>query len=94
MNILQPQFAVLDHFTTTFADVDCEWDDWANWAACSVTCDNGERTRNRAVKTEAIGDGTACPGSASETEPCTEQACSKLYRKIVRPPFYDHICST
>ena len=71
---------------TVFAvpNIDCEWDDWADWSACSVTCDDGTRTRNRAVKIQVSGKGTDCTGDADETETCTEQACSESYRKIVK----------
>lgn len=57
--------------------VNCTWEDWNEWTACSRTCSKGTRTRLRFVDTEAYGPlGLNCTGEPSEEELCdTELPC-------------------
>ncbi|CAE7417129.1 HMCN1 [Symbiodinium sp. CCMP2592] len=55
--------------------VDCQWTDWEAWSPCSVSCSGGKRSRHRAVKVQAEGDGQECIGNSTQTEDCGEAAC-------------------
>ncbi|CAE7315846.1 Hmcn1 [Symbiodinium pilosum] len=54
---------------------DCQWTDWEEWSPCSVSCAGGSRSRGRAVKVQAEGDGQECIGNSSQTQACGEAAC-------------------
>lgn len=54
---------------------DCQWTDWEAWSPCSVSCSGGKRSRRRAVKVQAEGDGQECIGNSTQTEDCGEAAC-------------------
>ena len=53
---------------------DCPtWSDWSSWGTCSEECDGGIQERSR-----QCGDGSdpsACPGQASDSQFCNQQAC-------------------
>ena len=51
--------------------VNGNWGSWDAWDACSVTCGNGTRTRERRCNnpTPSIGE-TTCTGSAVEQDNC------------------------
>ncbi|CAD7963511.1 unnamed protein product [Amoebophrya sp. A25] len=49
--------------------IDCEMGDWAEWSACSSTC-NGIKTRDRQIKTYPDHDGKACEGGLKEVQSC------------------------
>ena len=51
--------------------VNGNWGSWDAWDACSVTCGNGTRTRERRCNnpTPSIGEAT-CTGSAVEQDNC------------------------
>ncbi|XP_066213236.1 properdin [Saccopteryx leptura] len=52
------------------------WSNWGPWAACSVTCSKGIRTRHRTCDQPSPKCGGHCPGKAQESEPCdTKQVC-------------------
>ncbi|CAE7263303.1 SSPO [Symbiodinium pilosum] len=57
--------------------VDCTWDDWDDWHACSSTCGSGQTLRIRLVKTPAEGDGQDCIGLREENRTCEQMACPK-----------------
>lgn len=54
--------------------VDCEWTDWTEWEACSVTC-GGKSSRSRLVKTVALYSGKDCTGASSEERDCEHAEC-------------------
>ncbi|WAR23497.1 SSPO-like protein [Mya arenaria] len=54
--------------------IDGKWDSWAEWAACSLSCGAGERSRNRNCTGPFFG-GADCEGLGNETEPCNTHAC-------------------
>ena len=68
---------LLYSFYFAVPDVDCEWTDWSDWTACSVTCDEGSKIRIRAEKTAQSGNGKQCDGDSEETDQCTLAACSE-----------------
>ena len=56
--------------------VDCVWDDWSLWGACSVTCGDGEKIRSRAILTPAENGGVPCDaGNAREVRLCVNPKC-------------------
>ena len=62
-------------YLPSFFLVDCEWDKFGAWSTCTETCGGGEQFRTRKVKTKAAFGGAACPGNATETQACNENAC-------------------
>lgn len=54
---------------------DCEWSDWADWGACTVSCSGGQKARTRGVKIPAVEGGADCSGDASEEMSCNLRAC-------------------
>jgi len=50
-------------------NVDCVWNDWSPWGACSPTC-FGSRFRSRTIKTQGRGQGAFCTGPVKEQIPC------------------------
>lgn len=55
--------------------VDCSWDDWSDWHACSSSCGGGHTMRTRLVRTPAEGNGQACSGSGTENRTCEQEPC-------------------
>ncbi|XP_035692633.1 uncharacterized protein LOC118427105 [Branchiostoma floridae] len=56
-----------------FKTVNSSWTEWGPWTECSVTCDNGQRTRERTCTPPVpmCGGTNKCVGSSTETEECT-----------------------
>ena len=54
--------------------VDCKVGDWKPWGECSTTCNNGTKTRARAVVEEPENGGVMCP-DLEETETCNTDHC-------------------
>eukprot|EP00928_Gymnodinium_smaydae_P064666 TRINITY_DN4794_c0_g2_i1.p1 TRINITY_DN4794_c0_g2~~TRINITY_DN4794_c0_g2_i1.p1 ORF type:complete len:1188 (-),score=266.17 TRINITY_DN4794_c0_g2_i1:180-3743(-) len=58
--------------------VDCEWDVWNDWSACSSTCGGGQMTRSREIRHTPVGGGAACaPVDKEEIAACNTQACTE-----------------
>ncbi len=55
--------------------VDCQWEAWSSWGACSVTCGGGQHTRSRSEAISAANGGTACVGDRTDIQSCNEQEC-------------------
>jgi len=53
--------------------VDCRWEEWNEWSACSVTCGVGVKRRARPKYEEQFG-GKTCEGSGTEDSECFEYA--------------------
>ncbi|XP_033738097.1 SCO-spondin-like isoform X2 [Pecten maximus] len=52
------------------------WALWVEWSACSVTCEDGRRTRTRTCDyPPANHGGEPCPGEDIQYKPCTEIMC-------------------
>ena len=52
------------------------WDDWTSWSACSATCGNGTKMRDRQILTAPRGLGKLCePKDRSEVAGCKDQEC-------------------
>ena len=65
------------------ASVDGIWEEWTEWAACSVTCNNGTQVRNRTC-TGPFHGGEPCPGAADEVKDCFPVHCPGKRRPIKR----------
>lgn len=58
------------------AKVDCKWDAWSVWSACSATCADGVRQRVREVSASPENDGALCEAHAgTELEACNNGQC-------------------
>ncbi|OWF34851.1 Hemicentin-1 [Mizuhopecten yessoensis] len=52
------------------------WALWLEWSACSVTCEDGRRTRTRTCDHPPPNHGgEPCPGDEIQYKPCTEIMC-------------------
>eukprot|EP00746_Dinoflagellata_sp_MGD_P149407 gnl/MRDRNA2_/MRDRNA2_81439_c0_seq1.p1 gnl/MRDRNA2_/MRDRNA2_81439_c0~~gnl/MRDRNA2_/MRDRNA2_81439_c0_seq1.p1 ORF type:complete len:3654 (+),score=523.54 gnl/MRDRNA2_/MRDRNA2_81439_c0_seq1:90-11051(+) len=52
--------------------VDCEFDAWQPWGACTNKC-NGYKERMRILKHRAVNGGKNCQGSLHEVQPCSKK---------------------
>jgi len=58
-------------------DVDCAWESWSQWTACTSSCGGGQRTRSRDVAVHQFGFGKPCVAlTKSEATACNTQPCS------------------
>jgi len=56
--------------------IDCEWDDWSDWSACTCSCGGGQKTRDRHIKVSPEGNGKKCSVQVkSEMVPCHTHPC-------------------
>ncbi|XP_060079617.1 scavenger receptor cysteine-rich type 1 protein M130-like isoform X3 [Ylistrum balloti] len=52
--------------------IDGQWGLWTEWTVCSVSCENGTRTRSRQCNNPAPAhNGRLCPGDKQTSEDCT-----------------------
>jgi len=56
--------------------VDCKWDSWGNYSACSVSCGNGTMMRSRMKEVTASCGGLECEGSNEEISFCNDECCA------------------
>ncbi|XP_052781602.1 SCO-spondin-like isoform X2 [Mya arenaria] len=58
--------------------VDGFWGAWESWSACSVTCGNGQQTRDRncTFPPDAV-KGTECQGQPQDHQQCNDGPCTK-----------------
>lgn len=52
--------------------VNCQVTSWGEWGVCSVDCGAGQQTRDRQIDRPAVGEGTRCDYSLSETRACSD----------------------
>lgn len=57
------------------APVDCVWETWQDWEACSASCGAGTRKRSRTVQVPANEIGRDCVGEDRQTDPCKGESC-------------------
>merc|ERR1712055_64053 len=62
--------------------VDCKWDQWTPWSACTKSCDKGTSVRTRTRQQEAEHGGANCSGSPSETKPCNKNSCNPQIENV------------
>ena len=55
--------------------VDCVWNEFGEWSACTKTCGGGKRSRTRTIKIEASNGGRKCNGLTREEENCNTLGC-------------------
>lgn len=66
---------ILQHHTF-FVSVRGAWSLWSSWGDCSVTCENGTRTRTRVCNHPPPNfGGRECPDTDLEYKPCTMIMC-------------------
>ena len=58
-----------------------EWNTWFEWSACSATCGDGSRTRERTCSSTSADD---CVGEAFETSDCNERNCPRKFWHVLR----------
>uniref|UniRef100_A0A3Q2CH68 SCO-spondin n=1 Tax=Cyprinodon variegatus TaxID=28743 RepID=A0A3Q2CH68_CYPVA len=54
----------------------CAWSPWSSWAECSVSCDQGRRTRYRSMIPES--EGADCSFEQVQHKPCNPGPCPPL----------------
>jgi len=57
--------------------VDCKLNDWGDWSECSRSCDGGQTTRSRSIKTQPKHRGNVCEAPLSQTKACGEKRCEQ-----------------
>jgi len=57
------------------AALDCQYDSWALWSACTKSCGGGQRFRNRTIRQMPANGGIGCADPLVLTEGCAQQAC-------------------
>eukprot|EP00397_Hematodinium_sp_SG-2012_P001943 GEMP01001948.1.p1 GENE.GEMP01001948.1~~GEMP01001948.1.p1 ORF type:complete len:1138 (+),score=201.54 GEMP01001948.1:209-3622(+) len=66
--------------------IDCIWQEWETWGACSRTCGGGQKNRNRLVKVSPRKGGKLCaPLVSSETEVCNDHSCIAVSDCLLGP---------
>ena len=58
--------------------VDCVWNDWGNWTACSKECGGGQQSRTKTIRIAAANGGEQCEGEATEEQACNTDNCTVL----------------
>lgn len=61
--------------TTTPAPINCEWNVWDPWGACSQTCGGGIHKRHRSINQNPRHGGAQCEGGSKMSQPCNKEAC-------------------
>ena len=90
---------VNDYFWTEYAPIDCVWDAWGGWTACSKTCGGGIQTKTR-KKTKQEENGGRCSNRFTENKACGENECPGIFYiwcrillliKFMEYSLYDHL---
>ena len=69
---------MLRFFNLMIFSVECKWDNWSEWSACSKTCgDGGVQIRRRGQSAEAGNRGRDCSGAYRDERNCIVKACCK-----------------
>ncbi|CAJ1370240.1 unnamed protein product [Effrenium voratum] len=55
--------------------VDCQWSDWQDWHACSVSCGTGSSYRMRLIQTPMLHGGRDCEGDYRQSRDCNPAFC-------------------
>jgi hypothetical protein len=59
--------------------VNCEYEEWGGWGACTATCGGGHRVRSREVEHYPRHGGAGCPhANLEEIEPCGIDPCEAV----------------
>lgn len=60
--------------TKAACPVDCKWNDWSDWTACSATCGSASRYQQRTMQAAQFG-GHNCSGLPTKSEDCNYVLC-------------------
>lgn len=56
--------------------LNCLWDSWGQWSACTLSCNGGQKMRQRSIAVEPRRGGLPCAAQGSvELMPCNVQTC-------------------
>lgn len=55
--------------------VDCEFEVWSDWTACTVECGGGQRERHRSILKGGSRGGQACSGAQKSMDACNIKPC-------------------
>jgi len=64
----------VEYCNTQPCPVNCSWNQWSNWTACTVDCGTGLTNRSRTKNDEKFG-GLPCEGNATMSDVCNTQPC-------------------
>ena len=72
-NCTGPSYQIKECFLR-HCPVNCKWEEFSNWSACSLSCDGGTQHRMRGF-VPALHGGEECLGDLREVKDCNTQAC-------------------
>lgn len=68
------------------------WNDWEDWSACSTSCGNGTKTRDRTCdQGQDCPDGTFCKGDEDMTDNCKENDLGKFIVLLYFMKHFDEV---
>ena len=73
-NQFQERFFTYDYYVCIIYIVDCQWNSWGSYSACSKTCGGGTKTKSRTKSVDENSTGS-CSGSSTSTTGCNAQEC-------------------
>ena len=68
--------------------VNCQWDVWAEWSTCSVSCGQGNRSTSRRIKEKEKHGGEKCYGRLQRFEKCNDRPCPGKLVILKIEPFF------
>uniref|UniRef100_A0A7S2NEM3 Spondin-like TSP1 domain-containing protein n=1 Tax=Alexandrium andersonii TaxID=327968 RepID=A0A7S2NEM3_9DINO len=69
---------------------DCQWSEWYDWSACTVSCGGGVKRRNRLVAIAPRNGGALCDDKTmEEAVPCNSDTCEHDCRDAAWGEWYD-----
>eukprot|EP00092_Neocalanus_flemingeri_P014899 GFUD01016091.1.p1 GENE.GFUD01016091.1~~GFUD01016091.1.p1 ORF type:complete len:1172 (-),score=192.98 GFUD01016091.1:160-3675(-) len=66
------------HCKIPMCPVNCVWNTWTSWSACTKTCGGGVRSRERWPTIAASFGGAPCTGKREKREKCNKARCQRV----------------